>query len=153
MRRSFLCATVCTVASMGMLSLPAFAEDGADRAKLSGAWQQQGAGAAQAVWTIEETSAGMRVISSQGEKKVAEFVCDFARECEAKDAGKKVKITLYFNGGKLVVMETKGDQVVKRRFGFGEAADVMELEMIPVAPAGKPETVLFTRVATAAAKP
>ncbi len=153
MRLSFFCATACTMASLGMISPPAFAEDTADRAKLNGAWQQQGAGAGQSVWTIEETSAGMRVTSSQGEKKVAEFVCDFARECEAKDAGKKVKVTLYFNGGKLVVMETKGDQVVKRRFGFGDTADVMELEMIPVAPAGKSEMIHCTRVATAAAKP
>jgi hypothetical protein len=135
-----------------MTSLPATAQDTADRAKLNGAWQPEGAGAAQGIWTIEETASGMRLTNSQGEKKVAEFVCDFAKDCEAKDAGKKVKIYLYFNGPKLVVMETRGDQVMKRRFGFGETADVMELELIPVTPAGKTETVHFTRVQSAAVK-
>jgi hypothetical protein len=152
MGRNALCAAACMLVSLGMISLPALAQDSADRAKLNGAWQPQVAGAAQGVWIIEETAAGMRVTNSLGEKKVAEFVCDFAKECEAKDAGKKVKVTLYFNGPKLVLMETKGDQVLKRRFGFGETADVMELELIPVSPAGKTETTHFTRAATAAVK-
>ncbi len=152
MGRNALCTAACMLVSLGMISLPALAQDSADRAKLNGAWQPQGAGAASGVWFIEETAGGMRVTNSQGEKKVAEFVCDFAKECEAKDAGKKVKITLYFNGAKLVLMETKGDQVLKRRFGFGETADVMELELIPVAPAGKTETIHFTRAQTAAVK-
>jgi hypothetical protein len=152
MRRNSLCAAACMLVSLGMVSVPGLAQDSADRVKLNGAWQPQGSGAAQGVWTIEETSAGMRVTNSQGEKKIAEFVCDFAKECEAKDAGKKVKVTLYFNGPKLVLMETKGDQVLKRRFGFGETADVMELELIPVAPAGRTETAHFTRVQSAAVK-
>ncbi len=131
----------------------AFAQDDAERAKLNGAWQAQEAGATQPVWNIQQTATGMRVVSSQGDKKIVEFVCDFAKECEAKDAGKKVKVTLYFNGPKLVVMETRGEQVVKLRFGFGDTADVMELETLPVAPAGPTQTAHFTRLQTASAKP
>jgi hypothetical protein len=134
------------VAALAISVPAAFGEDGADRAKLTGAWQEQGS---QAVWTIEQTSSGMHVTNSEGARKIAEFNCDLAKECEAKDAGKKVKVTLYFNGGKLVVMETRGDQVVKRRFGFGDAPDVLELEMIPVTPEGKAETMHCTRVQSA----
>jgi hypothetical protein len=132
----------------------AFAEDEAERAKLNGAWQAQESGVTQAVWNIQQTATGMRVVSSQGEKKIVEFVCDFGKDCDAKDAGKKVKVTLYFNGPKLVVMERRGDEVVKLRFGFADAADVMELETLPVAPAGPALTAHFTRLQTAsAAKP
>lgn len=137
------------VAAVLAMSLPAaFGEDGADRAKLTGAWQEQGS---QAVWTIEQTSSGMHVTSSEGARKVADFMCDFAKECDAKDAGKKVKVTLYFNGPKLVVMEKHGDDAVKRRFGFGDSPDVLELEMIPLTPDGwKAETLHCTRVQSAA---
>lgn len=128
-----------------------FAEDSDDRAKLTGAWQEQTASAAHAVWTFEEQGPAMHVTNSQGDKKVVEFLCGLGKECEAKDAGKKVKVTVYFNGAKLVIMETRGDQVFKRRFGVGPAGDILEVEMIPVSPEGKPETVHFTRLQTASA--
>lgn len=138
---------LCVAAALAMSVPAAFGEDDADRAKLTGAWQEQGS---QAVWTIEQTSSGMHVTNSEGTHKIAEFMCGLAKECEAKDAGKKVTVTLYFNGGKLVMMETRGEQVVKRRFGFGDSPDVLELEMIPVNPEGKPETTHCTRVQSAA---
>jgi hypothetical protein len=154
MKQRMICLSLTAGVWVAMMGPTAFAQDEADRAKLNGAWQAQEGGAAPAVWTIQETASGMKVIRSQGSKPVIEFVCDFGKECEAKDAGKKVKVTLYFNGAKLVVMETRGDLVVKRRFGFGDAADIMELEMIPVAPAGPAQTSRFTRVQSAStAKP
>jgi hypothetical protein len=78
-------------------------------------------------------------------------VCSLGKECEVKDAGRKVKVTLFFNGPKLVVLETRGDEVVKKRFGAVETGDTLELEVIPVAPDGKTETVHFKRVPNAPA--
>jgi hypothetical protein len=151
MKLHFVCALVGMAASVGMISPLAFAQDEAVRAKLNGSWQAKEQGATQAVWTIQPQGEGLHITTSDGTRTVAEFVCQFAKECEAKDAGKKVKVMFYFNGPKLVMMETRGDEIVKRRFGFGDAADVMEVEMIPVTPAGKSETTHFTRVQTVAA--
>ncbi len=154
MKLGLLCAPVCIAASLAMLAPLAFAQDDAERAKLNGSWQAKEQGATQAVWTIQPQGQNMRVTSAEGDHTVAEFVCQLAKECEAKDAGKKVKVMFYFNGAKLVMMETKGDEIVKRLFGPGDAADVMELEMIPMSPAGKSETTHFTRVqAVATSKP
>jgi hypothetical protein len=131
------------------LSSIALADDYTDREKLAGTWQAQGA--AKTVWVLESQGEGFHITNSLGDKKVAEYACGLGKECEVKDGGKKVKITLYFNGPKLVVVETKGDEVVKRRFGVAEQADTLDLEVIPVAPAGKTETLHFQRVQTAAA--
>lgn len=139
--------TVCAV--MLLAGTVAFAQD-ADRAKLYGAWQAQEQGSA-GVWTIEEQGAGLHLTNSQGDRKVSEFVCDLGKECEVKDAGKKVKVTLYFNGPKLVIMETRGEEVLKRRFGIAATGDVLELENIPVSPSGKTEMIHFTRLQTTAA--
>lgn len=149
MKQRILWVAMCAAASVAVTGSLASAQDDAERAKLNGAWQAQEGGATQAVWTIQSTGNGMSVVSSQGDKKIVEFVCDLAKNCDAKDAGKKVKVMLYFNGPKLVVMETKGDEIVKRRFGFGQTADVMELEIMPVNPAGPTQTVHFTRQQTA----
>ncbi len=146
MKLQILCAMGC----VAMLSPIGFAQDDEARAKLNGSWQEQG-GAAPAVWTIEQQgSTGLHITNSQGDKKIAEFICQFAKECEARDAGKKVKIMFYFNGPKLVLMETKGEIVTKMRFGFGDAAEVMELETIPVAPSGSAQTAHYTRVSATA---
>ena len=134
-----------------LLTAPAlFADDSADRAKLNGAWQSQDE--AHAVWTLEEQGAAIHISNSQGDKKLSEFVCNLGVECEIKEAGRKVKVTVYFNGPKLVVFETRGEEVFKRRFGMATAGDVLELETIPVVPDGKTETVHFTRLQTAAAQ-
>ncbi len=55
-------------------------------------------------------------------------------------------MTLYFNGPNLVMLETKGSEVVKRRFGPTEKGDTLELEVIPMGADGKPETLHFQRV-------
>jgi hypothetical protein len=128
----------------------ALADDSDERAKLTGAWQGQESSGAKAVWTFESQGEAMHIVNSQGDKKIAEFACSLGKECEVKDAGRKVKVTLYFNGPKLVVLETKGEEVVKKRFGVTETGDTLELEVIPVGP-GKAETLHFTRVQNAPA--
>ncbi len=128
----------------------AFAQD-AERGKLYGAWQAQEQGSDAGVWTIQEQGSGLRLTNSQGDRKISEIVCDLGKECEVKDAGKKVKITMYFNGPKLVIMETRGEEVLKRRFGIAATGDVLELENIPISPSGKTETIRFTRAAATTA--
>src|SRR5579862_423659 len=142
----------CLVGMLGtFLGSIAFADDTTERAKLTGTWQaQEGAGAAKSVWIFDSQGDAMHITNSQGDKKIAEFACNLGKECEVKDAGRKVKVTLYFNGPKLVVLETRGEEVVKKRFGVTETGDILELEVIPVGP-GKAETLHFTRLQNAGA--
>lgn len=81
------------------------------------------------------------------ERKVAEFECGTeGSECAIKDTGRHAKVSMWFNGSKLVVLETRGDRIVKRRFGVSGKEDTLEPEIIPIMPAGKTETLRFRRV-------
>ncbi len=59
---------------------------------------------------------------------------------------------MWFNGAKLVELETRGNQVVKRRFTVTGDGDSMELETIPLVPAGSGETTHFKRAPVGVAK-
>ena len=128
------------------------AQDSVDREKLMGSWEA-GQSDTHSVWTLETQGASLHLTNSLADKKLTEFTCELGKECEVKDAGRKVKVTMYFNGPKIVVMETRGEEVFKRRFGVAETGNVLEVEIIPVVPDGKAETTKFTRVQTVAAKP
>jgi len=143
-----LCLTVLTGAFFGSIAL---ADDSAERVKLAGTWQsQETGGAVKAVWILESKGDSFHITNSQGDKKIVEFACTLGQECEVKEAGRKVKVTVFFNGPKLIVLETRGEEVVKKRFGAMEAGDTLELEVIPVSPEGKTETLHFKRVQAAA---
>jgi hypothetical protein len=144
---------VCLTACFGaFLSSIALADDSAERAKFNGTWQSQGekAGAAKAVWVLESQGDAFHITTAQGDKKTAEYTCTLGKECEVKDGGRKVKVMVYFNGPKLVVQETKGEEIVKRRFG-AVPGDALELEVIPMTPEGKTETLHLQRVQSAVA--
>jgi hypothetical protein len=120
-----------------------------------GRWQQSdGNGEAKSTWALEEGSAdSIRVTNSRGAAAVAEFECNtVGKECAVKDAGRKSKVSMWFNGPKLVELETRGTQVVKRRFSITGDGDTMDLETIPIAPVGKVETSHFKRVPSVVAK-
>jgi hypothetical protein len=129
------------------LATGAFADDAAERAKLVGVWQPQDPAAKDAgVWTLEAKGENLRVAHSIGDQTVTEFECNTTgRECEVKDAQKKAKISMYFNGSKLVVLETKGHDIVKRQFSVVPQDDTLEVEIIPVVPDGKTETLRYHR--------
>jgi hypothetical protein len=59
-------------------------------------------------------------------------------------------VSLWFNGPKLVELETRGSEVVKRRFEIisqGDGAnEVMEMELIPIVPSEKTQTFRYKRV-------
>ena len=120
-----------------MISCPA-------RAKLAGSWEDNGT-----VWVIEDKGATVRLTRSEGSQTVAEFECKLGgSECEGKDSGHKATVSLWFNGAALVEMETKGSEVVKRRFEISPDGD-LELQTILITPAGATEHAEFKRVAAA----
>lgn len=74
------------------------------------------------------------------------------KECASEDAGRRSKVSMWFNGPMLVELETRGSQIVKRRFRITANGDTMDLETIPIVPPGKSETVHFKRVPSTVAK-
>jgi len=134
------------LAFTAICAVTAFAADDADRARLSGSWQQN-----DTVWTIQDKGSTIHITRSEGSKIVADFDCNAnGQDCQGKDSGHKATVTLWFNGSALVQMETKGAEVVKRRFAVAAQGDTLELQTIPLSPAGPTETVQLKRSATTA---
>ena len=123
------------------------AGDSEGREKLTGKWQPaEGQKAEYGTWTFEANDTGIRVVQEVNGQKVAEYECNtMGRECEIKEDGHSAKVSMWFNGPKLVEMRTRGSEVVKRRFLVTSDPDTLELEIIPIAPGGKSETVRFSR--------
>src|ERR1700722_6516870 len=90
-----------------VLAAAALADDDAQRSKLSGSWRIETAGAKEASsYVLQRSDDGMRILGSNGAKTVVEFDCKLAQECDIKDSGRHAKVTMYFNGPKLVEFET-----------------------------------------------
>ena len=140
--------------SMLMLCGALLADDEADRTKLIGTWQlQSGSDKDGSLWTLETKTDGLRIVRSQNNQTLAEFECNtVGKDCDVKDSGHHVKVSFYYNGPKLVEFETRGSDVVKWRFGITGQGDTMEVEEIPVSPAGKTEVLQFKRAPTVSAQ-
>jgi hypothetical protein len=130
-----------------MFSVAAFAGDG-DRAKLMGGWESQ---TGTDHWMFEAKGDAVHVTYLQGDKKLADFECDTdGKDCATKVGGHSAKVSLWFNGSKLVELETRGSEVVKRRFAVAGAGEEMDLEIIPIASDSRAETLHFKRARVAA---
>ena len=142
-KRALLCAAF-------LLSPAAIAADSEDRTKLAGDWELQDGRTDSGIWTLEMRDQNIRVSMTRGDQKVT-FECNtLGRECAGKDGS---KVSLWFNGPKLVELETKGSAVTRRRFKIDAAGDGMEVEVTPVSPSGKDEVLHFKRVKTAKTTP
>jgi hypothetical protein len=129
-----------------LFGFAAAAAASADREKLIGAWETRADGESRTVWTLATNGDNFRLTAAENDRKVSDIECNtVGRECELKVSGKPIKVTMWFNGPKLVVMETRGAEVLKRRFqATGDGT--LELEVIPIVPQGKPELIRLSRV-------
>ncbi len=127
----------------------AFADDDAERAKLIGSWHADGSALQ---WTISYTTTSVKVTENEGANTIADFACTVdSKPCDIKIAGKKASVSFWFNGGRLVEIETRGKDVVKRRFGADSAGDIMQVEVMPMEGGAKAETLQYKRIATGTA--
>ncbi|HTS28742.1 MAG TPA: hypothetical protein VMH81_22885 [Bryobacteraceae bacterium] len=135
------------VSILGVAAGFALADEISDRAKLAGTWQPKaGERSDYGTWTFVDRDGSIRITEEANGQKIAEFECNtMGRECEVKESGHSTKVSLWYNGPKLVEMHTRGSEVVKRRFQVTDG-DVLELEVIPIAPAGKPELIHMDRL-------
>jgi hypothetical protein len=147
------------IVSAGVLLLCAMAwaadDPEVERAKLVGKWQLKTEGAPDKcpVWVIEDKRFSIHITRLVGAQTVSDFECDLGKECKVKDSGKSVTEQMYFNGTRLVELETKGSEIVKRRFAAADKPDTLEVEVTPIVPAGKTETLVFKRAAVSQDKP
>jgi hypothetical protein len=123
----------------------AWADDDADRAKLAGAWQLQDATAKEAgTWNFQNQGEKMQITHVALDQTSTQYECGTSgRECDFKDPARSGKVSFWFNGAKLVQLETRGNEVVKRRFLVKDGH--LEMEIIPISPGGKTETIVLQR--------
>ncbi len=134
-----------------------FADDVADRSKLTGTWKAaDNQGKTPEVWILAgQQDESIRLSHSENARTVAEFECNtLGRECKVRVSGKSATVSMWFNGSNLVQMETRGSDVVKRQFSPAGGGDSLDVEVTPLVPAGKPQVTRFKRTeATAKATP
>ncbi|HVT92354.1 MAG TPA: hypothetical protein VHD76_05885 [Bryobacteraceae bacterium] len=124
------------------LAVGAFAQDSTD-ASYSGTWLLQNNSGTKLILEQHEDQIRVREVNSSG--TLVDYTCNtLGKECEIKDDGHKAKVSLWFNGNDLIELETRGSVVVKRKFQIRKSGKEMEVETIPIAPAGKSETVAFS---------
>nr|ASY01939.1 hypothetical protein [uncultured bacterium] len=131
-------------AMFALTGVVCLADDAADRNKLAGTWNLNGA-AGNISWTVRGNENGsVHLTYTRGTEKLADFECNTeGKDCSVRMEGHPVKVSLYFNGPRLVMLETRGDTVVKWRFGVVSDSGEMEVESMPITPAGKAETLRF----------
>jgi hypothetical protein len=139
----------CSLTALGLaLAVSvAFADDGSLRDKIVGAWLTEGSvDSGAASWVLERDGDTIHVTELQNGEKQSEFKCNTkGRECDAKDSGRPAKVSFWFNGPKLVQMETRGSEVFKRRFSASNGGEALEVEVIPIVPQGKAVVLRFKR--------
>lgn len=120
-----------------------------ERDKFNGSWVQQSE--AENSWTLNADGDNMHVTQTDGGKKIADFKCDSrGAGCDVKISGKKAMVSMWFNGSKLMQMETSGSEVIERSFTILTQGDVLEVEITPIVPGGKKETLQYRRTALSA---
>jgi hypothetical protein len=136
-------AAFSTLAAISQLATPLRADDKATaRAALIGAWVQTGGASG---WIIDSRPDGLHLTQIEGSGPVADFECNtYGQNCEVKIAGHKVAETLYYNDVALIQLETKGDQIVKRRFSVLPSG-AMKVEITPMSGRLQKEELEFER--------
>ena len=124
----------------------------AESPKIDGTWTVQGntEGDGATAWVFHEDGDSLKVTRMKGTETLTAFVCNtMGRECELKDSGKKGTVSLWYNGPKLVEMEVRGNEIVKRRFALSDQ-DGLDVEVIRISPSSKTETIHLKRTQTSA---
>ena len=129
----------------------AVADDQADRQKLNGTWQA--VESSQGSWTLNGTGDAIHVVNANQGQAVEDFNCNTSgKECAVKHAGHSSKVSMWFNGSKLVELETSGNSTIKRRFNVTGSGDTMDVEIVDVTAGSAPVVEHFKRAPVQAAK-
>ncbi len=98
---------------------------------------------------VEQSANSVHLKELHGSQLLVEYTCnDRGKDCAFKEEGKNATVAVYFNGANMVELRTRGDVVVKRRFGLKDGGKTLEVDITPIAPPGKTETILYTKQQT-----
>ncbi len=88
----------------------------------------------------------MHVKEVKGAEVHADFSCETnGKACDLNNQGHKSKVSMWFNGSRLVVLETQGDEITRRRFQTSGNADTLNVEVAPMSSRSKIEKLTFVR--------
>ncbi len=127
MRRAmYAFATFATLASLSSRAVAADTQP--ELTGFVGSWAQSGGTGG---WAIQIASNGLHVTQTEGAATVADFDCATdGHDCNVKVSGHPAKVSMYFNGPALIELETRGAQVVKRRFALdGQSLKITVTQM------------------------
>jgi hypothetical protein len=121
----------------------------ADREGLLGTWEVQG-GAGNETWSLESKKEVQTIVRKQDGKVTLNLTCRPREgECTGVDAGKKARVSMYFNGPALVHWEVRDTNLIVRRFFLD--GQVLTIEAKQVTGQGKPSHLRLVRRLEAAA--
>lgn len=139
-RRDF---ALCSAAVLFASALPFSVSAGTDDVSYAGTWQMEDKSSEM---VVEQTGDDVHVTEQRGGKILSEYTCKSnGRDCSLKEEGKKATVSVYFNGSKMIEIRTRGNVVLKRRFGLKNDGKTLEVELMPIAPPGKTETFLYAK--------
>ncbi len=138
----FVCILFC-----GLMVTAAFAQDAA-KPNLGGKWKIDPArsdgleGVTLSIQMKDDDTVHYLLQNQNG--VTSEFDCATdGRTCDMMDSGHKAKVSLWYNGGTLVMMETRGNNVVKRKLSVTGAT--LNIEVVPIVPQGRTDKLAFIR--------
>jgi uncharacterized protein YycO len=133
-------ANICTCVLAVAVCMPLMAQT----PDLSGTWQSQSNGAQK--WVLDQKSDKIHIKEMEGDKVEADFTCSlYGQECPVKLDGRSEKITMYFNGDKLVELHDRGSETIKQRLAVSADGKTLTVETVPLSSDQKVETESFSR--------
>lgn len=127
------------------------------RPDLNGSWtleptRSQAADITSATLTISQSDSEVQVKEAysfaSGKTGTLEFRCNtMGKECAFKSENEPVKVSLWYGGPRLVVMETRGkhgDVVRKRQFGLATDG-ALTVEISSISPPGDKQTLVYRK--------
>jgi hypothetical protein len=95
---------------------------------------------------VEQTPDKIHVQEFKGDQVLTEYTCNtVGKDCEIQDEGRPAKVTLWFNGPKLIELRTKGSEVTRRRFTPAADGHSLEVERSAMSADGKTEVLAYSR--------
>jgi len=128
------------------------ADENDKRERLLGTWESDEADARPARWIVSGDANKLHFAEFNGEKELGGFSCTpGGTPCQAKLSGKRVDVSMWFNGSKLVIMQTRGGDSFEQEFEVA-SDDVLEVKVMPLVPSGATQKHRFRRVKSESAK-
>jgi hypothetical protein len=135
-----------------LVAATAWGQSHPERQQLLGSWQVEDGGNHE-TWVLENDGEMLRIARSEDGKVTFDLKCKpNGTDCASSDEGKKVKVSMYFNGSNLVQLETRDSYVTTRTFALDGKPDQMKIDVNPVTGPGKPYTLKLARHVEATAR-